>query len=78
MSLNNIDELKGTSGDQYNKPWLISKDLLKPNAFTDGVLNEVKESQTFYMLENLKNIYLALTEIIQLKKMILLIKLLFY
>ncbi|WAM07068.1 hypothetical protein ONA23_02835 [Mycoplasmopsis cynos] len=48
MSLNNIDELKGTSGDQYNKPWLISKDLLKPNAFTDGVLNEVKESQTAF------------------------------
>ncbi|WP_322960332.1 alpha-amylase family glycosyl hydrolase [Mycoplasmopsis cynos] len=46
LSLNNIDELKGTSGDQYNKPWLISKDLLKPNAFTDEVLNEVKESQS--------------------------------
>ncbi|WAM08577.1 alpha-amylase family glycosyl hydrolase [Mycoplasmopsis cynos] len=54
MSLNNIDELKGTSGDQYNKPWLISKDLLKPNAFTDGVLNEVKESQTALRVRKLE------------------------
>ncbi|WAM04855.1 hypothetical protein [Mycoplasmopsis cynos] len=52
--------------------------MLKPNAFTDGVLNEVKESQTALHVRKLEKYLFGVNGDNPTEKMILLIKLLFY
>ncbi|UWV80709.1 hypothetical protein NW069_00655 [Mycoplasmopsis cynos] len=61
LGLNNLDDLKGTSGTNKDQPWLVGQELLKPEAIKpDGELKDAIQGGTaLRTLERFKNLFLV-------------------